>query len=293
MGSERHESRRIDNQLRGRSGRQGDVGVSEFILSLEDDLLRVFGGEKIQAMYKSLKVPENTPIDSKMLTKQIESCQRKIESIYYQQRKNVLEFDEVTSRQRDIIYEERAKIFTDIDFKEIFLKMSRTVIEESVEDCIPDKKHVQPSDIENLRETFEMYRCPIDLRKYVEVEKIDYEELHSYCISEIERIFEALYKTTTPEAFTAYAKKMLLFLIDSSWQEHLIAIDEIKQGSGLKAYAQTNPVDAFKKETFDMFYDMMDSMKREVLTNLMNIYHRVMSEIAAQMVINSKKQGRR
>ena len=288
LGTERHESRRIDNQLRGRSGRQGDIGVSEFVLSLEDDLMRVFGGERVQAIFDSLSLDTEVQIDAKIISNQIERCQKRIESIHYQQRKYVLEYDEIISRQRDMIYEERNKIFDDSnDYKEMVKKIILNVVKSVIENNVLDKKYVSFEDIENIKSILTDYKCVfLNFDRYTEdnINSIKYNDFFNDLTEQADKLFETIYSTTVPQAFNDFAKKLFLFLIDRYWQDHLVGIDDLKQGIGLRAYGQINPVDAFKSESFEMFYDMMDSLKVDVFTNLMAIYQRFLAEQAIKIV---------
>lgn len=270
LGSERHESRRIDNQLRGRSGRQGDVGVSEFILSAEDDLIRLFGGENFQRICRGINLPEDLPIDAKLITNQIVGCQKKVEAKHYQQRKGVLEYDEVVSAQRDMIYEERRKLlFDNLEYKQIIHNMITEVAKSTIEASLPDKKHISDNDIKFLIENFKSYNCPITITKN------KYNDIYQECMDQVEKYFNKVYKSFAPIAFDNYARKLLLQLIDMNWQEQLVCIDDLKQGIGLRAYAQANPVEEFKRESFDMFYGMIEYMKGEVLINIMDMYNNV------------------
>ena len=272
IGSERHESRRIDNQLRGRSGRQGDVGVSEFVISLEDDLMRLFGSDKMLNLAQSMNVPDDIPLDMKLLSNNIENAQKRIESQFYGMRKNVLEYDEILAKQRDIIYDERHKLLTDtVDLQALSLKMMKEIIELRVDESFSNSKKITRDELELLKENLEEVRFAIKIKDYTdsELNSITSNEILNDLLSQMEDNFNYLIAHTNKDFMKAYIKKILLFYIDSYWQDHMIAIDELKKGIGLRAYGQVNPIDAFRNESFDMFDEMMNSIKYEILKNLM------------------------
>ena len=274
LGSERHESRRIDNQLRGRAGRQGDVGVSEFVLSLEDDLMRLFGTDKLTAMAKAMNIPEDVPIDMGILSNNIEKAQKRIESHYFSIRKNVLEYDEVMARQRDIVYDERFKIMMgNIEYRPVVLKMMRETIEKFVRMSVQDMKNITKDDLANLRENISHIPA-IEVKDYSdsELKSIKGADITADLIKQAESNFEELVKTASEAFADDYSKRLLLFLLDTSWQEHMVTIDELKKGIGLKAYGQTDPVQAFKTESFELFDGMMDYIREDVLKTFMGLY---------------------
>ena len=275
LGSERHESRRIDNQLRGRSGRQGDVGVSEFVLSLEDDLMRLFGTHKLTQLAKTLNIPEDVPIDMGILSNQIEKAQRSIEGQHYAIRKSVLEYDEVLARQRDIIYSERYKIMSgEVDYSELILKMMHDIVDLKVENSAPGVKKLTEVELGYIKENFEELNPSIKVKDYTEEELLDLKlsDISADLKKQVDSNFAAVVKTSTVEFVNDFSKRLLLFLIDSCWREHMVSIDELKQGIGLRAYSQTDPLQAFKKESFEMFDDMMNYIREDVLKTYMDIY---------------------
>ena len=275
LGTERHESRRIDNQLRGRSGRQGDVGVSEFVLSLEDDLMRLFGSNKLVDMCRAMKIPEDLPIDMGILSNNIEKAQKRIESKYYEMRKSTLEYDEVLAKQRDIIYDERFKIVSgDLDYKAVALKMMKDYVNILLDHSVPNAKKITLTELNIIKENFEDYSKTIIIPDYTEddLSKIHFIDLKNNILNQVENNFNELCKTATDEFVYDFTKRFLLFLIDSYWQDHMISIEELKKGIGLRAYAQTDPLQAFKKESFELFDDMMNAIREEVLKTFMNLY---------------------
>ena len=277
LGSERHESRRIDNQLRGRSGRQGDVGASEFILSLEDDLMRLFGSDKLTQMAKAMNIPEDVPIDMGILSNQIEKAQKRIESKYYGIRKNVLEYDEIIAKQRDIVYDERNKVMKcEVEFKPIVEKMMHEIIELKVNKSAEGIKILTQTELNYIKENFEDIPT-ITVKDYTdaELEGMKLSDISEDIIKQVMENFNELAATATSEFVEDYSKRLLLFLLDTSWQEHMVVLDELKKGSGLKAYGQVDPLQAFRTESFEMFDDMMNYIREDVLKTFMGVYQTI------------------
>lgn len=273
LGSERHESRRIDNQLRGRSGRQGDVGVSEFMLSLEDDLMRLFGSTKLVEMCKMMKIPEDMPIDMGILSNSVEKAQKRIEGKYFQMRKNTLEYDEVLAEQRDIIYEERYKLLSDaVNFKEVVLKMIREITETLLNSCIQVHSKLIEEEISRVEETFEKYQQVLKFFDFTVFVGKTGEELKVALISYFEDCFEKLCKTVTDEFVSDFSKRLLLFLLDQYWQDHMISMDELKQGIGLQSQGKSDPLQYYRFEAYDLFEGMLDGMREEILSTFMSLY---------------------
>lgn len=269
LGSERHESRRIDNQLRGRSGRQGDVGVSEFLLSLEDDLMRLFGAEKVLTACNNMNIPEDIPIDAAIISNNIEKAQKRIESHYYGIRKNTLEYDNVIAQQRDIIYNERNKIVdNEVDFIETCEKMMVDLVDAKVRNNMG--KQITESDYENIENIFKDFFGLIKLPEFTP--SLTADMLVENINGQINQYMTKIKESLNNDALKVYAKRVLLFLIDMYWQEHMISLDELKRGIGLRAYAQVKPIDAFKDESFEIFYEMMMSIREDVLKNFLNLY---------------------
>ena len=277
LGSERHESRRIDNQLRGRSGRQGDVGTSEFVLSLEDDLMRLFGSEKLTQMAKAMNIPENVPIDMGILSNQIEKAQKRIESKYYGIRKNVLEYDEIIAKQRDIVYDERSKVMNcEIKFRPTVEKMMREIIELKVKNSAQGIKVLTQTELQYIKENFEDVPT-IVIKDYTDDELMDMKltDISDEIVKQAMANFDELAKTATDDFVEDYSKRLLLFLLDTSWQEHMVVLDELKKGIVLKAYGQQDPLQAFKTESFELFDDMMNYIREEVLKTFMSVYQNI------------------
>jgi preprotein translocase subunit SecA len=241
---------------------------------LEDDLMRLFGTDKLTGMAKAMNIPEDIPIDMGILSNNIEKAQKRIESHYFSIRKNVLEYDEVMARQRDIVYDERYKIMMgNMEYRPVVLKMMRETIEKFVRISIQDMKNVTQGDLVTLRENLDTIPA-IKVKDYTdsELKSIKGNDISDDLIKQAESNFEELVKTASVEFAEDYSKRLLLFLLDSSWQEHMVSIEELKKGIGLKAYGQTDPVQAFKTESFELFDGMMDYIREDVLRTFMGLY---------------------
>ena len=275
LGSERHESRRIDNQLRGRSGRQGDAGVSEFMLSLEDDLMRLFGSHKLVDMCKMMKIPEDKAIDMGILSNSVEKAQHRIEGQYFTMRKNTLEYDNVLAKQRDLIYDERQKIvLNEVDYKEIDLKMMTDAVENIINRLIESTKPLTSEEIDKVISGFNRIDGCFDLNKYVDgtLSRVSKVDMINDITEQMKKNFAALCDTTTEEYLNHFSHKLLLFLIDNSWQDHMVSMDELKKGIGLRAYAQSDPLQIYKIEGLELFDEMLENIREEVLWTFMSIY---------------------
>ena len=267
LGTERHESRRIDNQLRGRAGRQGDPGESRFYLSLEDDIMRLFGSERVMGMMEKLGVDEDTPIEQKMLTNAIESAQRQVESKNFQQRKNVLEYDDVMNTQREVIYKQRRQVLDGEDMKASMENMIRTTIHNAIHGHMGEQKHMNA---ESFREALAPFRGVFLLPDEL---KLTDEELQKYSAEDLCSLVEE-------RAFDVYQKKeealgsplmrelervMMLRVVDEYWMDHLDNMNELRQGIGLRAYGQEDPVVAYKREGYEMFEEMIAAIQEETV----------------------------
>ncbi len=270
LGTERHESRRIDNQLRGRAGRQGDPGESRFFLSLQDDIMRLFGSERVMGMMDRLGVDEDMPLDSKMLSNVIENAQKQVESRNFQTRKTVLEYDDVMNTQRKVIYEQRRKVLDGENLKEAVQTMLSTVISNEVAAHMGEQKHM---DAENWREVCAQFR---GLFLAPEDYKFDDEELQKYDASQLEELL-------LDKATQVYSKKeaelgeplmrelervMMLRVVDEYWMDNIDAMQELRQGIGLRAYGQSNPVVEYKREGYEMFERMIAAIQEETLRRI-------------------------
>ncbi len=273
IGTERHESRRIDNQLRGRSGRQGDPGESRFYISLEDDLMRLFGSEKIMSMFNALGVQDGEQIEHKMLTSAIEKAQKKIEGNNYGIRENVLKYDEVMNEQREIIYKERRQVLDGESMKDVILKMIRDIVSQVVDRTISDEQAPEDWDFTQLN---------IELRSIIPLTE------YMPSADETKNMKKAALKETLTEmALQAYADKesefpdpesmreaervVLLKTIDRKWMDHIDDMDQLRQGIGLQAYAQRDPLNEYKMAGYDMFNEMMASIREDTVKMMFRV----------------------
>jgi preprotein translocase subunit SecA len=275
VGTERHESRRIDNQLRGRSGRQGDPGQSQFFISLEDDLMRLFGSEKLINMFNSLGVPENEQIQHKMLSDAIEKAQKKIEGNNFGIRKNLLEYDQVMNEQRELIYAQRRRVLEGEDMHEQILSMIADRVESSVRTCCSDE--VAPEDWD-LKELNQVLRPIIPLRP-LNRERITGVKNVSGLIGQLTTEANELYAAKEaefpePEAFRELERVVLLRVIDRKWMEEIDDMEQLRQGIGMQAFAQRNPIDEYKMAS----YDMLDAMNEAIRTDTVQMLYRVRIE---------------
>ena len=276
LGTERHESRRIDNQLRGRAGRQGDPGESCFFISMEDDLMRIFGGDRIQSMMDTLNIDEDMPIENKMLTKTIESSQRKIEGRNYSIRKNVLDFDDVMSQQRMTIYSQRAKVLNGEDVSASIKSMMTEYITETVNQfCQGDI--ADDWNIEGLRESLMgVITTPEDLR-YTTEEKNDLtkEQIEEFLHNRVNDLYQAREKELTPEVMREVERVVLLRNVDMKWMDHIDAMDELKKGIYLRSMGQHDPVVEYRFEGFAMFDEMIASIREDTVRMVLTVKVRV------------------
>jgi preprotein translocase subunit SecA len=262
LGTERHESRRIDNQLRGRSGRQGDPGASLFYLSLEDDLMRMFASDRVSSIMERLKWPDDEPITAKLVTKAVENAQRQIEELNYERRKNVLKYDDVMNAQREAIYGERRRLLEGQDFRDKALEMVEEVVGDTVATyCPPD---VFPEDwdldalLTGLSEIFPVQTARADLEGVR-----DLAELQGRFIEEAVAAYEAKETTVTPAVMRDLERVVLLNITDTKWREHLYEMDYLQEGIHLRSYAQKDPLTEYRREAFDMFEELTQSIRAD------------------------------
>jgi len=269
IGTERHESRRIDNQLRGRSGRQGDVGESKFYIGLDDDLMKIFGGDAITRVYNTLGADENMPIQSRMISKAVENAQKKVEGRNFSIRKNVLKYDDVMNVQREIIYKQRREVLDGKDLHENIVNMITTIAEETVSTYIEgeDGKTVNAeslnTEISNI--------FGIDIAEFINAHEKDsnaiVEELEKQAIEK----YQAKEEEITSEKMRELERVVMLKVVDEKWMNHIDSMDELKNGIGLRAYGQQDPVVKYRTEGMDMFEEMVANIKLDVVKILMNI----------------------
>ena len=268
LGTERHEARRIDNQLRGRAGRQGDPGSSRFYLSLEDDLLRIFAGERISNIMHKLGMEEGVPIESRLISKRIQAAQRAVEAQNFESRKHLLEYDDVMNKQRETIYGLRRQLLEGSDQREFILDASNRVLEWLVERFCPKEQHADQWNVNGLR-TDMWGRFGIDLKKH----DLTYDpkrlgELNDELKRLVRVRYEEREKVWTPERMRLHERMIMLQVVDGQWKDHLLAMDHLKEGIGLRGYGQRDPLVEYKRESFEMFEAMMDRIEDETLRYL-------------------------
>jgi preprotein translocase subunit SecA len=272
LGTERHESRRIDNQLRGRSGRQGDPGRSKFYLSLEDDLMRIFGSERMDSMLGKLGLQEDEAIVHPWINKALEKAQQKVEARNFEIRKNLLKFDNVMNDQRKVIYEQRHELIEAKDVSDTVHDMRHQVIEDLVAQCIPEKAYPEQWDIETLaRDSRRLLALDLPIADWAKEEGIAESEIRERLIAESDRKMAQKVATYGPELMRMAEKSLLLQILDHLWKEHLLNLDHLRQGIHLRGYGQRDPLNEYKKEAFVLFEAMLTNLRQtvtQVITHL-------------------------
>jgi len=271
IGTERHESRRIDNQLRGRAGRQGDPGTTQFYLSLEDDLMRIFGSDNISKFMDKLGLDEDEPITAKMITKSIEKAQKKVESHNFEIRKYVLEYDDVMNQQREVLYAQRRQVLTADSLKDTILGMVSDIIDDGLNKYADEKLYPEEWDFAGLLTQMQQYFVPKDATTSEELENLSRVEVKEKLYQIAVDLYEAREKEIGTETMRELERAIMLRVVDSKWMDHLDAMDALKEGINLRAYGQKNPLVEYKFEAYDMFEEMVDSIKRTTVTFLYHI----------------------
>ncbi len=271
IGTERHESRRIDNQLRGRSGRQGDPGESKFYISLEDDLMRLFGSERLINMFNALGIPENQEIEHKTLTNAIETAQKKIESNNFGIRKNLLEYDQVMNEQREIIYAERRRVLDGESMRDVIYKMITDIVENTVDSCIGDDTDPDDWDLTELN-TLLLPIIPLQVINRGRIEKLKKNSLKHQLKEEAVKLYESKEaEFPETEAIRELERVVLLKVIDRKWMDHIDDMDQLRQGIGLQAYGQKDPLVEYKLSGYEMFDSMTDSIREDTVKLLLHV----------------------
>ncbi|MBR6572144.1 MAG: preprotein translocase subunit SecA [Clostridia bacterium] len=293
MGTERHESRRIDNQLRGRAGRQGDPGRTRFYVSMEDDLMRLFGGERMATVMNTLNVDENMPLQNGMLSRSIESAQNKIEARNFAIRKSVLEFDDVMTRQRELIYEQRNAVLDGKDIKETVVKMINDFIDSEVNNFLPDD--VQDNwNLQGLREFFGGWLISSDDLKYTvdDLNNIDVKDVSDTLKEKALALYEARENEYGSQVMRELERVMLLKAVDVNWMDHIDAMEELKQGINLRAYGQHNPVVEYRKEGFDMFEAMTEAIREQTARLVLTVRIKTEEDVKREKVAEESSTGK-
>jgi preprotein translocase subunit SecA len=272
IATERHESRRIDNQLRGRSGRQGDPGSSRFFLSLDDPLMRIFAGERVKAIMERLKMPDGEAIEAGIVTRSIESAQRKVEARNFDIRKQLLEYDDVSNDQRKVIYQQRNDIIDAADLSAQIASLREGCFTDVVHQFVAPESVEEQWNLPGLEKTLEEYGVRVDLQKEVQTAaSITDEDIVEKVMVAANQAFEAKVQQVGPDNFTQFERIVLLQSIDTHWREHLAALDYLRQGIHLRGYAQKQPKQEYKREAFELFGQLLDSVKNEVTKVLMTV----------------------
>ena len=269
LGTERHEARRIDNQLRGRSGRQGDPGETRFYLSAQDDLVRLFAGDRIYKIIDRFKLPEGEPMEASILSKQIESAQKKVEEQNFVARKNVLKYDEVMNEQRRVVYDQRQRILMGEDFGQQVREMIAETVEETVRARLEDVQYAEDWDLDALFIGLKQTYDPTVTKSEIDLESAITEDVVDLLVDDAVAQYEERERLIGTEQMRIVERAVMLQVIDSRWKDHLLDMDYLQEGIHLRALGQRDPLVAYKGEGFELFRDMMNSIKTSTVTTLM------------------------
>ncbi|WP_431476162.1 preprotein translocase subunit SecA [Massilia eburnea] len=283
VGTERHESRRVDNQLRGRSGRQGDPGSSRFYLSLDDPLLRIFAGDRVRAIMDRLKMPEGEPIEAGIVSRSIESAQRKVEARNFDIRKQLLEYDDVANDQRKVIYSQRNELLEATDISETIMNLRHGVFTDVVRTYVPEESVEEQWDIPALQKTLAaewMIDVPL-VEMMAKESSITDEDIVERVVAAADAVYQAKVDIVSKEAFGGFERNVMLQSVDTHWREHLAALDHLRQGIHLRGYAQKNPKQEYKREAFELFGTMLDMIKNDVIRMVMMVRIQSREEVEA------------
>ncbi|ARJ66950.1 preprotein translocase subunit SecA [Magnetospirillum sp. ME-1] len=293
VGSERHESRRIDNQLRGRSGRQGDPGASKFFLSLEDDLMRIFGSQRMDGMLQKLGLKDGEAIVHPWINKALEKAQQKVEARNFDIRKNLLKFDDVMNDQRKVIYEQRKDLMSADDVSEEIVAFRHEVIAEMVARCIPERAYADQWDVAALHEeVLRVFNLDLPIADWAKEEGIADQEIRIRITDHADRKAAAKAAEYGPDTMRMVEKSMLLQILDQAWKEHLLQLDHLRQGISLRAYAQRDPLNEYKREAFNMFEQMLLDLRERVTSILAHVQLRFSNEEEAEQALTPQRSTR-
>ncbi|HEY6253203.1 MAG TPA: SEC-C metal-binding domain-containing protein, partial [Candidatus Angelobacter sp.] len=272
LGTERHEARRIDNQLRGRAGRQGDPGSSRFYLSLEDDLMRIFARAWISNFLQKMGMTEGVPIESRMITRRIEGAQKAVEAQHFESRKHILEYDDVMNKQREAVYGLRRQLLEGVDQKELILDdYVAGMVGEALETFAPRNAHFDQWDIDGLKKNIpENFGLDLDKRG-VDAEKLNRQELGDAIFDKLREIYEEKEKQLSAEGMRYHERMIMLSVLDTQWKDHLLNMDHLKEGIGLRGYGQHDPLVEYKRESFQMFESMMQRFQEDTIRYLFHM----------------------
>ena len=281
IGTERHESRRIDNQLRGRSGRQGDPGSSRFYLSLDDPLLRIFAGDRLRSVMERLKMPDGEPIEAGMVTRSIESAQRKVEGRNFDIRKQLLEYDNVANDQRKETYRLRNEVLESSDVGELVANLCDDVLRSVCSVYVPQESMEEQWDLPSLENVLASeWGLNVDLQKWVEsAETVEDSEIIERVLQAAKEVYKAKVELSGRESFAGFERSVLLYSLDTHWREHLAALDRLRQGIHLRGYAQKDPKQEYRREAFELYGELLDVIKNDVVKSIMTVQIRSASEL--------------
>ena len=293
VGTERHESRRIDNQLRGRAGRQGDPGETRFYLSLEDDVMRLFGSDRIKGMMETMGLDEDTPIDAKILSGAIENAQKNVESRNYQTRKNVLEYDDVMNTQRKVIYGQRSQVLEGEDLQQQVAHMMEVVAERNVNAAFGEQAHISRSDFLSLLSHFDGICFPKGAWSYTDeaLATLTKEQAAADLLSIMKTYYQKKEAALTTPVMRELERVVTLRVVDEYWMDHLDAMTDLRQGIGLRAYGQNDPVVEYKREGYEMFENMIDSIREEIVRRMFLVQVKPQTEIKREKVAKVTSEG--
>ena len=283
IATERHESRRIDNQLRGRSGRQGDPGSSRFYLSLDDSLMRIFAGDRVKAIMDRLKMPDGEAIEAGIVTRSIESAQRKVEARNFDIRKQLLEYDDVANDQRKVIYQQRNELLETTDISEMIGSLRHGVFTDLVHEYVPHESVEEQWDIKGLENTLSSeWQLDLPLQQMLEADStLTDEEILEKVLVAADAVYQSKIDIVGKESFGGFERNVMLQSVDSHWREHLAALDHLRQGIHLRGYAQKNPKQEYKREAFELFGQMLDMIKNDVTKHVMTVRIQSREEVDA------------
>ncbi|MGH9481673.1 MAG: preprotein translocase subunit SecA, partial [Terriglobales bacterium] len=288
IGTERHESRRIDNQLRGRAGRQGDPGSSRFYLSLEDDLLRIFGGEKISGLMLRLGMEEGQPIESRLISRRIAAAQEQVEAQHFESRKHLLEYDDVMNKQREAIYGMRHDLLAGLDQKEFLLGVAQGAVEAALDTFCGKDVHPDKWNLAGLRQSIRE-RFGIDFHGEVPAETLNFQELGQALMDLLQKKYGEKEALIGAPQLRHFERLVMLQIVDNLWKDHLLAMDHLKEGIGLRGYGQRDPLIEYKKESFDMFQDLMERIEDDSLRTV--FLARVITQEEQQRELEARREA--
>jgi preprotein translocase subunit SecA len=292
VGTERHESRRIDNQLRGRSGRQGDAGSSRFYLSIEDNLMRIFGDpQRTKTLLSRAGMREGEAIESRLLTRQIEKAQRKVESHNFDMRKNLLEYDDVANDQRKVVYHQRSELMAAEEVADAITAIREEVVEVLVDQYIPSGSLEEQWDPEGLALAFESdFVMHMDVPGWLKADsRMNEDQIRERCVREMQDAYDAKVEAIGAPLMRLVEKEIMLKQLDFHWKEHLGAMDYLRQGVGLRSYAQKNPKQEYKREAFEMFGELLEQVKHDTISILSRV--RIQSEQDVQRLEAERRKA--